>query len=117
MNWVLVLALAVGATPSATFPIFGDANSVCRAWNIEAKTPLGRLGQTAFVAGFLTSLNMESRTNQTGPTGVAEALAEINRLCAHNPEQKVAFILRLIAADVHAKAVLDGRPPDYRLGP
>lgn len=109
----VLTALLTASSPAFGYPVFGPATNTCEKWNEEKTRPEGKLGHTAYIAGFLTALNMESRSDQTGSLNVSQVLAEVDQMCVKNPREKVALILQMVATSMHSKAILNGRLPNY----
>lgn len=100
---------------SAPYPVYGAANFSCSRWNTEKLDGSLRVGQAGYISGFVTALNMASRSNQTGAMDAAAALAWMDRYCARLPEEPVADGLDMLAADIQAAAIRDGRIPNWGL--
>lgn len=94
---------------SPVFPIFGPANTLCSKWNQEKLISGNRIGQAAYVSGFLTGVNMDNRANQTGDINAQKALIFIDDLCARNPNMKISDALNFLITEIHAKAIREGR--------
>ncbi len=112
----LVLAGALaGSQQAAAYPIFGKANQPCTVWNIGKSDKVSRLGQVAYVSGYLSALNIASHSNQTGESDVASTIAEIDRICAKREfrDRKVADVLNIITSVMLTDAIVDGRMPNW----
>jgi hypothetical protein len=111
------LALAVASADAPTLPVFGIFGLTCAEWNRRNSDPGYKLSQTSFVAGFLTGLNLGTRSNQTGKTDVQTFKAEIDRLCLRGPNtgktvyEILSVATYVIQSEAHGKGVTPTWPP------